>query len=134
MSIRLSGSGNVTDLHRLWRTEKQPQNIGSGVFVDGYVYRSNAESGKGLQCLDPTTDEIQWSQRTPAAAWGSIVKAENLLYFTGQDGTTIDFRPNPQEYQEISENELNESCNGTIAVSDGQVFIRTDKHLFCIAE
>jgi hypothetical protein len=31
-------------------------------------------------------------------------------------------------------NDLGESSNATPAISDGQIFLRTDKHLYCIAE
>jgi outer membrane protein assembly factor BamB len=132
MSIRLEGRGNVTESHRLFRIENSPQSIGSGVFVGGYVYRPNAEAGKGLQCLDPKTGEIKWSQRSSAAHWGSMVLSEGRLYVTGQDGTTLVFAPNPEIYVELAENELGEICNSTPAISAGQIFIRTDEHLYCI--
>lgn len=132
MAIRLDGKGDVTESHRLFRLENSPQSIGSGVFVDGYVYRPNAEAGKGLQCVDPKTGEVMWSVRSPAAHWGSIAMSGGRLYVTGQDGTTIVFKPNPENYEELAENELGEACNGTPAISDGQIFIRTDEHLYCI--
>ncbi|MCA9100374.1 MAG: PQQ-binding-like beta-propeller repeat protein [Planctomycetales bacterium] len=134
MAIALDGRGNVTDTHRRWRIEENPQNIGTGIFVDGYVYRPNAEAGKGLDCVDPATGEIVWSERTPAAQWGSMVMANGLLYVTDQDGTTLVFRPNPTEYEEVARNPLGESSNSSPAVSDGQIFIRTATHLYCIGE
>lgn len=134
MAIALDGRGDVTATHRRWRIEDNPQNIGTGVFVDGFIYRPNAEAGKGLDCLDPTTGEAVWSVRTPAAHWGSIAMADRLLYVTDQDGATLVFRPNPSEYEEVARNELGEPSNSSPAVSDGQIFIRTFDHLYCIGE
>ncbi|MSR60278.1 MAG: hypothetical protein EXS05_22000 [Planctomycetaceae bacterium] len=56
------------------------------------------------------------------------------LYVTNQNGTTIVFRPNPEKFELLAENNLNEHCNSTIAVSDGQIFLRTFQHLYCIGE
>ena len=128
----MGGKGNVTETHRLFRKENNPQSIGSGVFVDGYVYLPNGEAGKGLQCLDPKTGEIRWSKRSPDAHWGSMVFCQGRLYVTSKDGTTLVFKPNSESYEEVARNELGEDCNGTPAISNGQIFIRTDQHLYCI--
>ena len=132
MAIRLDGKGDVTQSHRLWRNENNPQSIGSGVFVDGYVYRPNGSAGKGIECIDPKTGDALWSQRTSGPHWGSMVMSGDLLYVTAQDGTTVVFKPSPGGYDEVSENQLGETCNGTPAISDGQIFIRTDDYLYCI--
>ncbi len=49
-AVRLGGSGNITESHRLWRKENNPQSIGSGVVVGDYVYRPNAVPGTS-DCL-----------------------------------------------------------------------------------
>lgn len=134
MAIRLDGQGDVTESHRLYRNENSPQSIGSGVFYEGLVYMPFAEAGKGLQCLDPKTGEDRWSQRTSAAHWGSLVMSNGRFYVTGQDGTTTVFQPTPEGYKELAINELDETCNGTLAISDGHIFIRTHGHLYCIGE
>jgi len=134
MAIRMNGSGNVTESHRLFRKEESPQSIGSGVFLDGSIYFPFADAAKGLQCIDPKTGEARWSQRTPAAQWGSLVLCDGRFYVTGQDGTTVVFKPSPAGYEELAKNELGETCNGTPAISDGHLYIRTVEHLYCIGK
>jgi outer membrane protein assembly factor BamB len=134
MSIRLGGRGNVTESHRLFRKENSPQSIGSGVYLGNYVYMPFAEAGKGLQCINPKTGEDLWSQRTPASYWGSLVSSGGRLYVTDQDGTTLVFKPTPEGYQELAQNELGETCNGTPAFSGGHIYIRTHEHLYCIGK
>jgi hypothetical protein len=56
------------------------------------------------------------------------------LYVTNQNGATIVFRAGPEKYEQLAENKLDESTSSTIAISDGEVFLRTAEHLFCIAE
>ncbi len=132
IGVRLGGTGNITDSNRLWRNEKNPQSIGSGVFIDGHIYRPNAGPGT-LECLDPKTGEILWTERS-GNSWGSIVYAGQRCYLTNQGGETIVFKPNSKKYDELAKNELHEPSNSTPAISDGEIFIRTAEHLYCIGE
>jgi len=134
LGIRLGGTGDVTEKDRLWRVEKSPQSIGSGVFLDGYVYRPNAEPGT-IECLDPKTGKVLWQDRGAGAVnWGSIVYAAGRCYLTNQDGTTVVFQPSPDKCEILAQNKLGEPSNSTPAISDGEIFLRTFQHLYCIAE
>lgn len=134
MGIRLGGTGYITDKNRLWRTEKSPQSIGSGVVVDGYVYRPNAGPGT-IECLEPATGRIVWRDRASGNNhWASLVMAGSLLYATDQSGACVIFKPNPAKYDEVARNELGEGTNATPAVSDGQLFFRTAQHLICVGK
>lgn len=131
-AFRLGGKGDITAADRLWRKEKQPQSIGSGVAVDGLVYRPNAGPST-IECLDPKTGDVLWSERSPAGNhWGSIVRVGNLLYATGQDGTTVVFRPNPRKLDVVSINRLPGPTNATPAISHGRLYFRTDDAILAI--
>jgi len=132
MAIRLGGSGDITETHRLWRKEKMPQSIGSGVVVDGLVYRPNAGPST-IDCIDPTTGDVRWQERA-GSYWGSIVRAGDLLYATDQNAKTIVFRPNPERLDMVATNQLPGSCNATPAIADGRIYIRTDSYLYCIGQ
>lgn len=133
LGVRLGGSGNVTSTHRVWRHEKVPQSIGSGVVVEGHVYLPYAGANV-IECLDPATGKTVWREKCKAAFWGSIVMAGGHAYVTDQAGRTVVFKPNPEKFESIATNELGEKSNSTPAVSDGQIFIRTFKSLYCIGE
>jgi outer membrane protein assembly factor BamB len=132
LGFKLGGSGNITEKQRLWREEKNPQSIGSGVVVEGYFYRPNAGPGT-IDCLDPQTGKILWTERS-ATFWGSMVSVAGRCYVTGQDGVTIVFKPSPEKFELLAKNSLGEASNATPAISDGQWFLRTHRHLYCIAE
>lgn len=133
MGIRLGGEGDVTATHRLWRTEKSPQSIGTGVVVDGYVYRPNAGPGT-IQCIEPATGKVRWEHRAGGEQWASIVLVGGLAYSTAQNGTTVVFRPSPEKYDEVARNELDEHINATPAVVDGGLLFRTFDHLLCVGK
>jgi outer membrane protein assembly factor BamB len=134
IGIRLGEGGNITESSRLWRLEKNPQNIGTGVLVDGFVYRVNASPGPLVECLDAKTGARVWAGPRGGAAWASIVVVGGLAYATNQDATTFVFKLNPKAYEEVAQNNLNETCNATPALSDGQIFIRTHENLYCIGQ
>jgi outer membrane protein assembly factor BamB len=131
--VKLGGSGDVTSTNRVWRNAKNPQSIGSGVVVDGHVYIPYAGANV-IDCLDPKTGKSVWRERCKGAFWGSIVMAGGKAYVTDQKGRTVVFKPNSEKFEGIATNELGEESNSTPAISDGQIFIRTFKSLYCIAE
>ncbi|MCG6156575.1 PQQ-like beta-propeller repeat protein [Rubinisphaera margarita] len=133
MAIRLGGSGNVTETHRLWRNDRQPQNIGSGVVIEGHVLRPNAGPGT-IECIDIETGEIVWQDRAIGSMWSSLVKVGDLVYANNQDAVTTVFEASPLEFKEVSRNKLPGSSNSTPAVANGRIFIRTTEGLWCIGE
>jgi len=133
MGFRLGGSGNVTETHRLWRVEKNPQNIGTGVLIGRHVYKANAGPGT-LQCLVAATGEQLWEEDPRGGNhWGSIILADGRLYVTNQQGATHVFLPDREKLELVTTNELGERSNSTPAFSDGEIFIRTFENLYCIA-
>jgi outer membrane protein assembly factor BamB len=125
--------GNVTETHRLWRVPQVPQSIGSGILLDDVYYMAQAGPAV-IECLEAKTGKSLWRERGGNANhWGSLVFAQDLLWVTDQEGTTVVFRPNQQRLDLVATNKLGEPSNSTPAISDGQLFIRTFSHLYCIA-
>lgn len=135
LGFRLGGMGNITDTNRLWHTETNPQSIGSGVVVGGYFYRPNEAQNAALDCMEPKTGKIVWRNNTvDGKIWGSIVYAAGRCYATNQDGITIVFKPDSAAFDLLAQNDLGERTNATPAISNGEIFLRTDKALYCISE
>jgi len=133
IGFKLGGFGDVTASNRLW-LEKQTQRIGSGVAVDGRLYLVNAGPGTA-QCIECETGKVLWTERLEGGeSWGSVVLAAGRLYVTSRRGVTTGFRPDPEKLEVLAMNDLGEPSHATPAVSDGQIFLRTDAHLYCIAE
>lgn len=133
MAFKLGGKGDIS-ANQLWYKPRNPQSIGTGVLIDGYVYIPDAGPGT-IRCLDAKTGEEKWTERGGGGNfWGSIVMAEGRAYVTGQNGTTMVFRPNPEKFEKLAENKLDEHCNATPAISNGQIFIRTFENLYCLGE
>jgi hypothetical protein len=96
---------------------------------------ANADDSRSLQCIDIATGEVKWEEpRTSEGAhWGSVILADGRLYVTGRNGITRVFVPNPEKLETLAENDLGEATNSTPAISDGEIFLRTFGHVYCIA-
>lgn len=130
MGFKLGGSGDVTETNRLWQnTEKPPQRIGTGVFVGKHLF---IPQETGFACMDPSTGQFTWQQREPGVIWSSLVLSGDRLYATCQKGVTFVFAADPTQFKLIAKNDVGEKSNSTLAISNGQIFLRTWGHLYCI--
>jgi hypothetical protein len=66
--------------------------------------------------------------------WASIIAAQGRLYVTDEGGVTYVFAPNPEKLELLVKNPVGEPTNSTLAISNGQIFLRTFEHLICIEE
>jgi outer membrane protein assembly factor BamB len=131
IGVRTGGSGDVTATHRLWRQPGAPQRIGSGVIVGEHVYVVD-EPGT-FRCIEWKTGKTLWTERLTSSTWGSLVRAGDRLYVTNKDGETFVLAARPA-FEVLARNPLKETTQASVAVSDGEIFIRTFKHLWCIGD
>ena len=132
VAIRAGGNGDITATHRAW-TNDQGTDVPTPVTDGKYLYlvRDNG----GLLCLDAKTGaEIYSPQRLkPATYSASPVLADGKLYVTNEDGLTVVVKAGPQ-FAVLAENTLDGYTLSSPAISDGQLFMRTASHLYCIGQ
>ncbi|MGE3806657.1 MAG: PQQ-binding-like beta-propeller repeat protein [Gemmataceae bacterium] len=85
-----------------------------------------------LCCADVATGEIAWRERVPGRYSASPVLAGDRLYLVNEDGVTTVVQLGI-EPRVLATNKLNEIVLGTPALADDALFVRSDKHLFCIS-
>jgi outer membrane protein assembly factor BamB len=136
-AVKAGGSGDVTETHRLWQATKTRQRIGSGVVHEGHVY---ILTDPGIaECRSLETGAVVWEERLAGPGptgqnWSSVVlSADNLCYAVNQGGDSFVFRASPT-FELLATNPLGEKIIGSMAVSDGHIFIRGHKHLWCIGK
>jgi outer membrane protein assembly factor BamB len=136
MAVKVGGNGDVTDTHRLWQQIRANGGIASGLIHEGHVYYQNT-GGIGY-CLDLKSGKEVWQERLKGTsrrtgAWGSVMQSGDRIYYLNQGGDTIVYEAKPT-FKQLAANSLGEQSNACIAPSDGELFIRTEKALWCIAE
>ena len=129
VAIRPDGSGNVTDTHVAWRTNRGAAYVPSPIIVGPYLLVV-ADSGIA-SCFEARTGKRHWMERLPGGHSPSTVSADGLVYFTSDRGVTTIVRPG-KTFNLIAQNELGEQISASPAISQGQFFLRTHQHLYCI--
>jgi outer membrane protein assembly factor BamB len=83
------------------------------------------------KCLKAATGDVIWRKRIGSKYSASPIWAEGRIYFLSEKGKTTVIEAGP-EFKILAENELNEKCCASPAVSNQQLFIRSEHNLFCI--
>lgn len=132
LAVKVGGSGDITN-DRLWHHPRNTQRVGSGVIVGEHLYILEANGVP--HCYELLSGQQVWktSPRLGEVSWSSMVAAAGRLYVLTQDGTTHVLAANPT-YQLLASNSLGEYTNSSLAVSNGELFVRTWEHLWCIRE
>jgi outer membrane protein assembly factor BamB len=134
-AVKLGGSGDITS-DRLWLHPKATQRVGSGMVIGDHIYIVE-ESGIP-HCYELKTGKEVWQvKKRPEGGktWGSMVHANNRLYVLMKTGTTLVFDASPT-YKVLATNTLPKgtATNSSLAVSNGEIFLRTFKNLYCITK
>ena len=133
LAVKLGGAGDITK-DRLWLHPVNNQRVGSGVILDGRVYMVNENAS--AHCYDLKTGEDLW-KKVPrlkgGLTWGSMVYADGRLYVLMRSGESVVLAASPK-HEVLAVNRLaeGEQTNSSPAISNGRIFLRTFKHLWCI--
>ncbi len=131
-AFRAGGHGDITETHRLWAFQHGPD-VPTPV-TDGTYFYSVDDRGIAW-CLDAKTGKEIWGpQRIHKATYSaSPVMADGKIYIIDEDGVTSVFKAGPK-FELVAENNLDDYTLSSIAISGGQLFIRTAQHLYCIGK
>jgi outer membrane protein assembly factor BamB len=116
----------------VWATPNGPD-VPTPVTDGTYLYMIN---DRGIVwCFDVKTGkEVYGGQRIrPAIYSSSPVLADGKIYMSNEEGSTVVLKAGPT-FEVLAENHLEDYLLASPAVSDGQIFIRTTKHLYCIGQ
>jgi outer membrane protein assembly factor BamB len=116
----------------VWATPNGPD-VPTPVTDGRYAYMIN---DRGIAwCFDlQTGKEVYSGQRIkPAAYSSSPVLADGKIYMTSEEGITTVIKTGPT-FEVLAENSLDDYTLSSPAISDGQIFIRTKGHLWCIGK
>ncbi len=139
LAVRPGGRGNVTTQRRLWIQYPGDNNgsIGAGVICQGHIYQVNMHGS--AECRDLRTGELVWQARLTGtgarnASWSSPVLAGDRIYAANRNADVFVLRAAPK-FECLATNSIgSEPMNASLAVSDADIFMRTDRHLWCISE
>jgi outer membrane protein assembly factor BamB len=131
LAIRPDGSGNVTNSHIAWRHTRGAGYVPSPVAWGHYFF--NVKDDGLASCLETKTGKRPWTERLGPHHSSSPVAADGFLCSTDDEGVTYVLKAGPK-FEVVARNRLGEHCYASPAVSQGNLFIRTTGHLWCIGK
>lgn len=158
VAVRGGGKDNVTQSNIAWKA-KQTSSFGSPILYEGKVYlvtsdvittfdtATGAEVGAKLRLrgqsdnVGPTEQAGRGGRGGRGGGFGntdyaSPIIADGKLYYVKGSGETFVIELG-DELKQLSANLVTtdgESFGGTPAVSDGRMFFRSNKHLYCVGK
>jgi outer membrane protein assembly factor BamB len=133
LAIRLGESGELGESNLAWSYDKGTAYVPSSILYGDHLYLM---SDRGiLTCLDAKTGKVVYEGGrvpVPASFTASPVAFDGKLLLTSEDGDTYVIKAGPK-HEVLGVNSVSEPVYASPAISDGMIFIRGEKSLFCIA-
>ena len=139
-AVKGGGKGDVTESAVVWSSQNASY-VPSPVISGGHLYVAN-DQGFAL-CLNAKDGALVYKERLPGASatgrggkpfYASAVLANGLVYAVSRQNGTFVFEAKPT-FKLVAHNKLasdSSQFNGTPAITDGQIFLRSDRALYCI--
>jgi len=133
LAIKAGARGDATDTHTIWTFDRGGPDVPTPV-SDGH--RLFVVNDRGVvHCVDVASGQVLYGPERlkPGTYSASPVLADGRIYVTNEDGLTSVFSAGPK-FEVLAENAMDEYTLSTVAVSKGQIFLRTEKHLYAIGQ
>jgi outer membrane protein assembly factor BamB len=133
-AIPLDSTGDITDTDKIaWKRTDTGPYISSPVLIDGLIYVTKSRDAV-LSILEAKTgNPLVHQKRLPGLGvlYASPVAAAGRLYYTDRNGTTVVIKQGT-DAEVLATNHLGEGVDASPAVAGNQMFLRGEKHLFCL--
>lgn len=132
-AFKLGGTGDLTGGPQVaWQYAKGTAYVPSPILHGRYLYLM---TDKGLlTCLDALTGAVQYEGGrvpVPATFTASAVAIRDRLLLTSEDGDTFVVKAGPV-HEVVATNAIGEPVYASLAVAEGTIFIRGERHLFAV--
>ena len=128
-AFRLGGKGDLGESNLVWEQRKAMPHIPSFLYLPPYLF--TITEGGIVMCLQGDTGQVVWQERLSGSFSASPVAAEGHIYLLSDAGETTVVDGGPR-FKVVARNSVEEKTQASIAISHGQLFIRTVNNLFCI--
>jgi outer membrane protein assembly factor BamB len=134
LAIRAGGSGDITGTPQLvWKYNKGTAYVPSPILYGDYLYLMTGNGS--ITGLEAKTGKVLYEAARvpkPAAFMASPVAFEDKILLTSEEGDTYVIKAGAK-HEVLRTNSLGEPVYASPAIADEKLFIRGEKHLYCIA-
>ena len=130
-----AASGDITGTSAVvWSLDENTPYVPSPILHDGIIYFIKSNRGI-LSAYDARTGQPHYGpERLPGirSVYASPVAAGGHIYITSRDGTTLVIATGPT-FEVLSTNILKDGFDASPAVAGGEIYLRGQRYLYCIA-
>ncbi len=132
IGLALPGPGKTDAPQRIWENRKDFPYVPSPVALGEHFYFVNDKGFAG--CYHARTGKREWYERVAESGFhASPLVIDGKLYAISTGGEVYVFAAEPT-YRLLARSELGEVVRATPAVADGRLYIRGERHLFCLGK
>ena len=137
VAVRLGGSGDVTESHRLW-TLDQGTNVPSPLLFGDHLFYAHQDKEEAY-CVDLKSGEFVYKEQLspgPGQLYASPVLVADKIVYLGRGGQAVIVKAGP-EFAIVGGARLENGrgvFNASPAISGNRMFIRSNKFLYCIGK
>jgi len=129
LAIRASGSGDVTETHLTWKSDKKAGYVPSPLLQDGLLY---AVSDTGLlRCYDAVLGDVLQERDLDAKFYSSPVGVGDRIYVFDREGKGYIFKAG-RTIELVAENDLPDGVFATPVICGGRIYLRTLGDFYCL--
>ena len=135
-AVRPGGNGDVSSTHRLWMTKSGDRDTPSPVVLGDTVLVMSLRPDL-LSAYEAATGKNLWRIRVGGQSSSSPIAYGGLAFVVLENGETVVVDPKSEE-RIVARNKVTpapgEMFRASLTPSDGQVFLRSDRMLYCIGK
>ncbi|KAB2661564.1 MAG: PQQ-binding-like beta-propeller repeat protein [Verrucomicrobia bacterium] len=131
LALHHNGQGTIGDSSIALRSKKGVSYVPSPISEGDYFLL--VSDGGIASCFEAASGKSLWQERLGGDHHASIVSANGLVYFLSDQGRMTVVRAGPI-FEVVARNEIGETCFSSPAISQGQIFLRGEKHVFAIGD
>jgi outer membrane protein assembly factor BamB len=128
-----NGTGDLTKANTRWKLKDVPEGFSSPIIVGEHLYR--VHNPGVVTCWKLATGEPVYKERLQGITSTSaspIATPEGRIYFASA-GKSYVIQAGPM-FKVLAVNDLGDACHASPAVSDGKIFLKGMKNLYCIGK
>jgi outer membrane protein assembly factor BamB len=135
-AIKAGQSGNISEGGLTWKSEERgpvTSDVPTPLFYKGRFYVVS-DLKKNVSCVEPATGKVLWQTPLtgPSRVWASPAGADGKLYLLSLAGEVHVL--DAEKGDILASNPMAENDNemrSSVAIARGNLFIRTNTHLYC---
>jgi len=137
IAINSDGKGDISDDYIAWRFDGPSPDCSTPLYYKGNIYVLADRKGGVITCLDAENGRQKWQGKLGGSApwWASITAGDDKLYCISQHAEAVVLAAGDERFEILHRIDMQDKpIEASIAIADGNLFIRTASKLFCVGK